>query len=395
MSHRKFEHPRCGSLGFLPRKRCTHHKGRVRSFPKDDKEKAPHLTAFMGYKAGMTHILREVRKPGSKIDKKNTVEAVTIVEAPPMIVVGLVGYVETPRGLRALTTVWTEHLSESIKRRFYKNWYHSKKKAFDRYAQRVADESNKDLETELERMKKFCQVIRVLAHTQIKKVGLRQKKAHLMEIQINGGNAAAKVQWGYDLFERKVPVDTVFSPNEMIDTISITKGHGVAGVTTRWGVTRLPRKTHRGLRRVACIGSWHPANVGFGVARAGQDGYHHRTELNKKIYKIGSAAVPEKGKINYNASTEIDLTEKTITPLGGFVHYGEVNEDYVMIKGNIAGTKKRVITLRKSCVPQVSREALEEITLSFIDTSSKFGRGRFQTKAEKDKYFGVRKTKDE
>lgn len=48
---------------------------------------------------------------------------------------------------------------------------------------------------------------------------------------------------------------------------------------TRWGVTRLPRKTHRGLRKVACIGSWHPARVGFSVARAGQHGYHHRTEV--------------------------------------------------------------------------------------------------------------------
>jgi len=347
----------------------------------------------MGYKAGMTHILREVEKPGSKLHKKNTVESVTIVEAPPMIVVGLVGYVETPRGLRALTTVWTEHLSESIKRRFYKNWYHSKKKAFDRYAQRVADESNKDLEQELERMKKFCSVIRVLAHTQIRKINLRTKKAHLMEIQINGGTVAQKVQFGYDLFEHKVPVDTVFAKDEMVDTISITKGHGVEGTVTRWGVTRLPRKTHRGLRRVACIGSWHPANVGYSVARAGQNGYHHRTELNKKIYKIGAAAVPEKGKVNFNAMTDNDLTEKTITPLGGFVHYGSVTEVYVMIKGNIAGTKKRVITLRKSCVPQTSRRALENINLQFIDTSSKFGRGRFQTKEEKDKYFGVRKTK--
>jgi large subunit ribosomal protein L3e len=39
------------------------------------------------------------------------------------------------------------------------------------------------------------------------------------------------------------------------------------GVVTRWGVTRLPRKTHRGLRKVACIGAWHPARVSFTVAR--------------------------------------------------------------------------------------------------------------------------------
>lgn len=28
MSHRKFEHPRCGSLGFLPRKRTKKHRGK-------------------------------------------------------------------------------------------------------------------------------------------------------------------------------------------------------------------------------------------------------------------------------------------------------------------------------------------------------------------------------
>ena len=65
MSHRKFEAPRSGSLGFLPRKRCRHHRGKVKSFPKDDPSAKPHLTAFLAYKAGMTHILRDCDKPGS------------------------------------------------------------------------------------------------------------------------------------------------------------------------------------------------------------------------------------------------------------------------------------------------------------------------------------------
>ena len=98
MSHRKFEHPRCGSLGFLPRKRTAHHKGKLKSFPKDDSTKAPHLTAFVGFKAGMTHIVREADRPGSKVNKKEILEAVTIIETPPMVCVGLVGYIETPRG---------------------------------------------------------------------------------------------------------------------------------------------------------------------------------------------------------------------------------------------------------------------------------------------------------
>jgi large subunit ribosomal protein L3e len=94
----------------------------VKSFPRDDATKPVHLTAFVGYKAGMTHILRDVDKPGSKLHKKETCEPVTIVECPPMIVVGVVGYVKTTRGLRALNTVWAEHLSDECKRRFYKNW---------------------------------------------------------------------------------------------------------------------------------------------------------------------------------------------------------------------------------------------------------------------------------
>jgi large subunit ribosomal protein L3e len=391
MSHRKFEAPRHGSLGFLPRKRTKHHRGRVRAFPRDDAEKACHLTAFIGYKAGMTHILRDVNKPGSKLHKKETVEAVSIVEAPPMVVVGLVGYVQTPRGLRTLNTVWAQHLEESVKRRFYKNWYRSKRKAFDRYAARTAQADNADIKHELARMKKYCQVIRVLAHTQIKKIKLRQKKAHLMEIQINGGDVAAKVDFGYNLFERKVPVDTVFSQNDMIDVIGSTKGKGYEGVVTRWGITRLPRKTHRGLRKVACIGAWHPSRVQYSIARAGQNGYHHRTEINKKIYRIGKAALSADGKVNPNASTPADLTVKTITPLGGFPHYGVVNEDYVMIKGGIVGPKKRVIVLRKSLIPQTKRVALEDIQIKFIDTASKMGHGRFQTKEEKDKFMGVLK----
>ena len=81
-----------------------------------------HLTAFVGFKAGMTHIVREVDRVGSKTHKKEVVEAVTIIETPPLVIVGIVGYVETPRGLRQLTTVWAEHLSDECKRRFYKNW---------------------------------------------------------------------------------------------------------------------------------------------------------------------------------------------------------------------------------------------------------------------------------
>ena len=97
-----------------------------------------------------------------------------------MIVVGVVGYVQTPRGLRTLNTVWAgaemgchitlrqehrssrplsqlhvlsphlggsdsvchlnaEHLGDEVKRRFYKNYFKTKKKAFSKYAKKYAD----------------------------------------------------------------------------------------------------------------------------------------------------------------------------------------------------------------------------------------------------------------
>ncbi len=78
---------------------------------------------------------------------------------------------------------------------------------------------------------------------------------------------------------------------------------------------------------MACIGAWHPARVSWTVARAGQHGFHHRTEMNKKIYKVGL-----KGDASHKATTEFDVTDKPITPMGGFPHYGQVNEDFLMIK---------------------------------------------------------------
>ncbi|KAG8491209.1 hypothetical protein CXB51_014358 [Gossypium anomalum] len=208
-----------------------------------------------------------------ELHKKETCEAVTIIETPPMVIVGLVGYVKTPRGLRSLNTVSAQHLSEEVKRQFYKHWCKSKKKAFVKYSKQY-----------IRKMK-----------------GLKQKKAHLMEIQVNGGTIADKVDFAYKFFEKQVPIDAVFQKDEMIDIIGVTKGKGYEGVVTRWGVTRLLRKTHRGLRKVACIGAWHPARVSFTVARAGQNGYHHRTEMNKKVYRVGKV-----GDETHSAITDYD-----------------------------------------------------------------------------------------
>merc|ERR1712184_189193 len=137
-------------------------------------------------------------------------------------------------------------------------------------------------------------------------------------------------------------INDVFAKNEMIDMVGVTKGKGVKGVTSRRHCKKLPRKTHKGLRKVACIGAWHPSRVQYSVARAGQKGYHHRTEINKKIYRIGAGIHTKDGKvIKNNAATDYDLADKSITPMGGFPHYGEVRNDFVMIRGCPVGPRKR------------------------------------------------------
>ena len=48
------------------------------------------------------------------------------------------------------------------------------------------------------------------------------------------------------------------------------------------------------------------------------------------MYKLG-----KKGEESHGATTEYDVTQKAITPMGGFPHYGIINEDYLMLKARI------------------------------------------------------------
>ncbi len=59
-------------------------------------------------------------------------------------------------------------------------------------------------------------------------------------------------------------------------------------------------------------------------AGAGQMGYHQRTEYNKHILKIGDK-------------------EDNINPKSGFKHYGIIKNNYIILKGSIAGPSKRLI----------------------------------------------------
>ncbi|KAL2320009.1 hypothetical protein Fmac_028978 [Flemingia macrophylla] len=122
---------------------CCLSRGKVKAFSKDDSSKASRLTKFLGCMAGITHIVIEVKKPRSKLHKKDTCEPITIVKTPPTLIVVVMGYVKTSCGLRMLT-VWAQHLSEEVKQRFCKNCM-SKKKAFTKYSKQYESKGGRKI----------------------------------------------------------------------------------------------------------------------------------------------------------------------------------------------------------------------------------------------------------
>ncbi len=89
------------------------------------------------------------------------------------------------------------------------------------------------------------------------------------------------------------------------------------------------------------------------IRQGGQTGYHQRTEYNKRILSIASA------------------DDKSITPSGGFLHYGEVNSDYVLVKGSLPGPAKRLVRFRDATRGSDKPQHPYEIT--YVSTSSKQG----------------------
>ena len=50
-----------------------------------------------------------------------------------------------------------------------------------------------------------------------------------MEVRLNGGSIAQKIEWAREHLEKQVPVGSVFAQDEMIDVIGVTKGKGFKG----------------------------------------------------------------------------------------------------------------------------------------------------------------------
>ncbi|NHI91321.1 MAG: 50S ribosomal protein L3 [Candidatus Lokiarchaeota archaeon] len=336
MGHRKYNAPRHGSLSFIPRKRSRHKNGRIKTWPNYEGE--PKLLGFAGYKAGMTHVIYVENMKTSPFVGLERSRPVTIIEVPPMVACAIKAYKKSYTGLITLGEAWASELTDDLKRLFPQSKEYDSDKAV----------------VELEEKVKDADELRLSLHTQPRLTAVPKKKPDLMEVKIDGGKIENQFKFAKDLLGKEIKISDVFREADLIDTIAVSKGKGFQGVVRRMGIKILPRKSRKTVRGVGSIGPWKPARVSYTVPRSGQMGFHHRTEYNKRILKIG-----------------IDPNEIAIK--GGIVNYGVIKGDYILLEGTVPGSNKRLIKIRHSIRPKktIPKEVPELVHISLQSKQGK------------------------
>jgi large subunit ribosomal protein L3 len=160
---------------------------------------------------------------------------------------------------------------------------------------------------------------------------LPQKRPFVFEIAVSGNDNQKKFEYVRGLFGKEIRINDVFQLGQYVDVLGITRGKGVEGPITRFGVKRKQHKSRKSVRAVGTLGPISPAVVMYTVARQGQRGFHQRTEYNKRILLMSSA----------------DKEQPPISPRGGFKHFGLIRDDYVVLRGSVPGVPKRIVKLRQ------------------------------------------------
>ncbi|AAB89331.1 50S ribosomal protein L3 [Archaeoglobus fulgidus] len=330
----KYHRPRRGSLAFSPRKRAKSIVPRIRAWPECDRVR---MQGFAGYKAGMTHVVMIDDRKNSPTYGEEVVVPVTVIETPPMKVAAVRVYKKTQYGMQIAAEVWSNNLDDFLDRRL-----NLPKKEPDVEKLKAAVENG-------------ASEVRVVTYTQPYLItGVPKKVPDVMEHRI-GGNVEEALDYAISKLGKEISVSEVFDEGAIIDVIAVTKGKGFQGPVKRWGVITLDAKHARSSkhRRVGNLGPWNPHHVRWTVPQAGQMGFHQRTEYNKRLIKIG-----ENGE--------------EITPKGGFLHYGVIRTQYVLVTGSVPGPVKRLIRMRDAIRPPKAH--FDGVNIVYVSTTSKQGR---------------------
>jgi len=335
MGHRKKHAPRHGSLAFLPRKRAASAKGRVRHWL-DTSENVIFL-GFAGFKAGMTHVTYIEDQKNSPYYGKELMKPVTVIEVPPLILIGIRIYNEDEYGKYIEGDIFSTELNDYLNRKI-------NIPNFEKY-------NYKEIKKKLSKALNNTSDIRGIFQTQPHLTSLPRKKPDIIEIKLNSiGSPIEEFNFALEYLGKEIKARDVLIEGELVDMLAVTKGKGFQGPVKRYGVKILTRKNSKVRRAVACIGPWHPARVLYTVPRPGQMGYHQRTEYHKRIMVIGE-------------------NEEEINPKGGFIRYGKVNGDYLLVLGSIPGPKNRLIRIRKTIRP-VKSFMVKSPEITFISRES-------------------------
>ncbi len=326
-------HPRRGSMGYSPRKRAKSIVPNIRSWPEWDGE--PKLQAFPGYKAGMSHAFVVDYRATSTTSGQEVRVPITIVEVAPIKVVGLRFYEETHEGLKTMGEVWTSKVDETLRKRLPVPDNYNTESMWDGIDRELVDE------------------VRAIIHTQPDLVsGIPKKVPEIMEVRIGGGTIQERIDAGEKMLGEDIEYEDFCEAGRMVDVSAITKGKGFQGHVKRWGVKLLQHKNSKSVRNVGNTGPFRPGYTRPTVPQAGQQGYHQRTELNKRVLKIG-----EDGE--------------EVTPDGGFINYGDINNSYVVLHGSIPGPTKRLTVMRDAVRDE--KYDVHDPNLTYISTESNQG----------------------
>jgi large subunit ribosomal protein L3 len=335
MAHRKKHAPRHGSLAFLPRKRAAVIKGRIRHW--NQKGGQNNFLGFAGFKAGMTHITYIEDQKNSPYYGKELMKPVSIIEVPPLILVGIRVYNEDQYGKYIIGEIFAQNPNNFLNRKI--SIPNPDKANIDGIKENILNNVNNTSE------------IRGVFQSQPHLTSLPRKIPDIIEIPFSSsGNLAEDINYSLEKLGNEIRARDVFREGELVDIIAVTKGKGFQGPVKRFGVKLLPRKNSKVQRAVACIGPWHPARVLYTVPRAGQLGFHQRTEYHKRIMVIGE-------------------NEEEINPKGGLLNYGTIKGDYLVVLGSIPGPKKRLIRIRKS-IREVKSFEVKVPEITFISRES-------------------------
>lgn len=306
--------PRKGSLAFRPRKRSETLNGRIKNWPEVSK---PCLLGFAGYKAGMQHIIYNETDKNSPKKGKDVSIPTTIVEVPPILVYALRAYRMTKVGKKLIGDYYVN--DEKI----------------------LKEAKVKDVLTidKINDVVKEIVELRVLALTSPSSTGIGKKKPEILELGVGGESIEKKLEYVKSLLGKKVSIEDVFEKGSFVDVIAVTKGKGWQGVIKKYGISLQRRKATNKRRHVGNLGAWTPAIVEYTAHQAGQMGYHKRTILNNLVVDIGDAS--------------------SLKQDGGLLHYGEVRNKFILLKGSIPGTKKRLIKLRRALRKTDSKKELK------------------------------------